>query len=280
MKRNVLGKGIDAIISNKPVAEKSDGFMEIDVGDVYPNPYQPRKKFSLEKIHELADSIKTSGLIQPVVVYKEEEKYYLVVGERRWRAAQHLKWEKIPAIIKNYSRDETIINALVENVQREDLNAIEIAEGIELLIEQTGLKQDELSEKLGMNRTTLTNYLRLLKLPEAVKQSIISGNITPGHARAILTLEEKNDMLIALSHILQNKLSVRQTEAFVKNFNRKTKEEVENYDPNVLKTEEKLARLLSTKVKLKYGKEGNGRIEIFFNNLEEFERLYKIMCEE
>lgn len=280
MKRNVLGKGIDAIISNKPVAEKSDGLMEIDIGDVYPNPYQPRKKFSLEKIHELADSIKVSGLIQPVVVYKEEEKFFLVVGERRWRAAQHLKWEKIPAIVKNYSRDETIINALVENVQREDLNAIEIAEGIELLIDQTGLKQDELSEKLGMNRTTLTNYLRLLKLPEAVKQSIISGNISPGHARAILALEDKNDMLIVLSNILQNKLSVRQTEAYVKNFNRKVKTEKETYDPNVKKTEEKLARLLSTKVKLKYGKEGNGRIEIFFNTVEEFERLFKIMSEE
>ena len=149
MKRKVLGRGIDAIISNKPVSEQKNGLMEIDIDNIYPNPNQPRKKFSIEKIKELANSIQESGLIQPVVVYKIDEKYYLLVGERRWRASQYLKWKKIPAIVQESSADDSIIKALVENIQREDLNAIEIAEGIEMMMKQTGLNQDMSSEKLG-----------------------------------------------------------------------------------------------------------------------------------
>jgi len=280
MKRNVLGKGIESIIANKPAYEPDSGLLEIDVDNIYPNPYQPRKKFSVEKIRELAASINESGLIQPVVVYKEDNKYYLIVGERRWRAAQYLKWKKIPALIKDSSKNETIINALVENIQREDLNAIEIAEGIELMMKQTNLNQDQCSEKLGMNRSTLTNFLRLLKLPEAVKQSIISGNISQGHARALLALENNNDILVALSMILQNKLSVRQTEAYVKKFYKEKKAAKINEDPDLVKTEEKLARMFSTKVKLNYSKNGSGKIEIFFSQVDEFERIFNMLAQE
>ncbi len=280
MKRKVLGKGIEAIISNKPIHDKDSGLIEIDIDNIYPNPSQPRKKFSVEKIKELAGSIKETGLIQPVVVFKEAEKYYLLVGERRWRAAQYLKWRRIPAIVKDSSRDDAVLNALVENIQREDLNAIEIAEGIELMMKQTSLNQDQCSEKLGMNRSTLTNYLRLLKLPEAVKQSIISGSISQGHARAILALENKNEMLIALSNILQNRLSVRQAEAYVKRLNKKKKAIRVMSDPDILKTEEKLTRLFSTKVKLRYSKNGSGRIEIYFSQVDEFERIYKILTKD
>jgi ParB family chromosome partitioning protein len=280
MKRQVLGRGIEAIIANKPVQEQGSGFIEIDIDSIYPNPNQPRKKFSTEKIKELANSINESGLIQPIVVYQKDEKYYLLVGERRWRASQYLKWKKIPAIIQEVSGDDVIIKALIENIQREDLNAIEIAEGIEMMMKQTGLNQDQSGEKLGMNRSTLTNYLRLIKLPEAVKQSIISGNISQGHARALLALEEKNDILIALSNILQNKLSVRQTEAYVKGFNKKKKAAKVDYDPDVQKTEEKLTRLFSTKVHLKYSKSGSGRVEIFFSDVNEFERIFKLLSKE
>ncbi len=203
-----------------------------------------------------------------------------MVGERRWRAAQLLKWRRIPALLRKVTREEAIISALVENIQREDLNAIEIAEGIESMMKQTELTQDLTGEKIGMNRSTLTNYLRLLKLPEAVKQSIISGNISQGHARALLALEDNNDMLLALSNILQNKLSVRQTEAYVKQFT-KTKKiaEVQN-DPDLIKTEEKLARYFSTKVKLNYGNSGAGKVEIFFTNVDDFDRIYKILLKE
>jgi len=277
MKRKVLGRGIDAIIANKPAHEQKDGLMEIDIDNIYPNPNQPRKKFSVEKIKDLANSINESGLIQPVVVYKEGEKYYLLVGERRWRASQYLKWKKIPAIVQATTHDGSIIKALVENIQREDLNAIEIAEGIEMMMKQTGLTQDMSSDKLGMNRSTLTNYLRLLKLPEAVKQSIISGNISQGHARAILALEDDNEKLTALSYILQNKLSVRQTEAYIKKFSKQKKVAKIVSDPDLIKTEEKLARFFSTRVKLKYSKSGNGRIEIFFSDVDEYERIYKLL---
>ncbi len=281
MKRNVLGKGIDAIISNKPTVEVDDkGYIEIDIDEIYPNPYQPRKKFSVEKIKELADSLTESGMIQPVVVYKEENKYFLMVGERRWRAAQFLKWKQIPAIVKNLTQNDLIIGALVENIQREDLNPIEVAEGIEMLIKEMGLTQEKAGEKLGMNRSTLTNYLRLLKLPEAVKESVITGAITQGHARAILALEDNALILEALSRILKNGFSVRQAEKLVKSL---TKEKITpqiKEDPDVRKTEDRLARTLSTRVKLSYAKNGKGKIEIFFNQLEEFDRLYKLLIKE
>ncbi len=280
IKRKVLGKGIEAIITNKPQVSTESGFLEIDIDNIYPNPYQPRKKFSAERIKELADSLNESGLIQPVIVYKNEEKYFLMVGERRWRAAQYLNWKKIPAIIKNLTQDEIIVGALVENIQREDLNAIEVAEGIEVLIKEMELTQEKAGERLGMNRSTLTNFLRLLKLPEAIKESVISNDISPGHARAILTLEDNSSMLTALSLILKNNLSVRQTEKMVKNL---TKEKITTQileDPDIRKTEDKLARLLSTKVKLQYSKSGKGRIEIFFNQVEEFDRIYNILIKE
>ncbi|MCX6582567.1 MAG: ParB/RepB/Spo0J family partition protein [Candidatus Aminicenantes bacterium] len=286
MTRKVLGRGIEAIIANKPspvptVAE--NGLMELDIDAIYPNPYQPRKKFSAEKIKELADSMKEAGMIQPVVVYRDKEdnnKYYLMVGERRWRAAQYLKWNKIPAIVRDITHDEIIVGALVENIQREDLNAIEIGEGIELLIKEMGLTHEKAGERLAMNRSTLTNYLRLLKLPEAVKQSVISGAISQGHARGILALEDNTDILTALSKILKNNLSVRQTEAMVKNFH--TQRSAVNFqkDPDVVKTEEKLSRRFSTKVKLHYSKKGVGKIEIFFNQVEEFDRVYNLLFNE
>ncbi len=283
MTRKVLGKGIEAIIANKPVltaVESAGGLIEIGIDEIYPNPYQPRKKFSTEKIIELAESLKEAGMIQPVVVYKEDDKYFLMVGERRWRAAQYLKWTKIPAIVKNLTQDDLMVGALVENIQREDLNAIEVAEGIEVLIQQMALTQEKAGERLGMNRSTLTNYLRLLKLPEAVKESVISTAISQGHARALLALEDNSAILNALSKILKNNLSVRQTEKLVKNLTKEKLTPVIKEDPDVLKTEEKLARSLSTQVKLHYAKNGKGKIEIYFNQVEEFDRIYNILVKE
>ena len=284
MKRKVLGRGIDAIITNKPTAMAArKGLVDVDIDAIYPNPYQPRKKFSVEKIKELADSLEETGLIQPVVVYKEKNdnnKYYLMVGERRWRAAQYLKWKRIPAIVKDITQDEVIVGVLVENIQREDLNAIEVAEGIEMLINEMGLTQEKAGQRLGMNRSTLTNYLRLLRLPEAVKQSVISGTISQGHARAILPLEDNTDILTALSKVLKNNLSVRQTEKMVKSFYTRRSVSIVENDPDVLKIEEKLSRKFSTRVKLNYSKKGIGKIEIYFNQLEEFDRIYKLLFNE
>jgi ParB family chromosome partitioning protein len=283
MMRKALGKSIEAIIANRPsFSGEEKGLIEIDIDNIYPNPYQPRKKFSAEKIKELADSLKEAGMIQPVIVYKKDDRYYLMVGERRWRAAQYLKWEKVPAIIKDLSPDELIVGALVENLQREDLNAIEVAEGIEILIREMGLTQEKAGERLGMNRSTLTNYLRLLRLPEAVKENVISGAVSQGHARALLALEDDTAMLNALSRILKNNLSVRQTENLVKDMmeEKATPAAKVEDDPDLRKTEEKLSRLLSTKVKLLYSKNGKGKIEIYFSQVEEFDRIYKLIAKE
>ena len=280
MKRKALGKGIEAIISNKSSPELGNNFVEINIEDIYPNPFQPRKKFNIEKIKDLANSIKEAGMIQPVIVCKKAGKFYLVIGERRWRAVQYLKWKKIPAIIKDISTDDVMIGALVENIQREDLNAIEISEGIDMLMKKSGLNQENISRKLGMKRSTLTNFLRLLKLPEAIKQGVISNEITQGHARAILSLNSNDDMLEAFSNILKKKLSVRQTESFVKKFYLKDTKKIVQFDPDLQKIEDKLVKFFSTKVKLKYSNKGEGRIEIYFTKLDEFERIYKMFLKE
>ncbi len=280
MKRKALGKGIEAIISNKSSSELGSNFVEINIEDIYPNPFQPRKKFNIEKIKDLANSIKEAGMIQPVIVYKKDGKFYLVVGERRWRAVQYLKWKKVPAIIKDVSSDDIMIGALVENIQREDLNAIEVSEGIESVMKKSGLNQENISKKIGMKRSTLTNLLRLLKLPEAIKQGVISNEITQGHARAILSLNSNDDMLEAFSKVLKKKLSVRQTESFVKKFYLKDTKKRVQFDPDLQKIEDKLVKFFLTKVKLKYSNKGEGRIEIYFTKLEEFERIYKMFLKE
>lgn len=280
MKRKVLGKGIEAIISNRGADAPGGTILELDIEDLYPNPFQPRKTFDQEKIKELSDSIREAGMIQPVVVYRREDKYYLLVGERRWRAAQVLKWKKIPALVKELTVDEVMIGTLIENIQREDLNAIEIAEGIETLMKKNSLTQEEASEKLGMNRTTLTNYLRLLKLPDTVKQGIVSGKISAGHARPLLALKEREDMGVVFSQIIKKGLSVRQTEGVVKNFYEKGKRPASGPDPDMRNLEHKLTRLLSAKVKIIHSTSGNGRIEIHYRSLDDFQRIYKLFVKE
>ena len=285
MKRRVLGKGIEAIIANKPNLNENGDFIEVDIDNIYPNPYQPRKKFKQEKILELAASLKENGMIQPVVLYRDKNKYFLLVGERRWRSAQQLKWEKIPAIIKDVTPKEVMVAALVENVQREDLNAVEIAEGISLIIEKNNINQEEAAVKVGMKRTTVTNYLRLLKLPEAVKQSIISGDISQGHARALLGLENSDVILDVMSTILKGTLSVRETEKLVKKTNEKPAAEPGSnrkieQDPDLRKAEANLSKIFSSKVNLIYKKDGSGKIIVYFSNLEEYELIHNLITKE
>jgi ParB family chromosome partitioning protein len=276
MKRNVLGKGIAAIISNEPIGEKK--LFDIAVDNIYPNPFQPRKNFQEDALRQLAESMKEIGIIQPLVVFKRDGKYFLVVGERRWRAAQLLKWKKIPALVKEFTDNDIMAEALIENIQREELNAIEIAEGIEALISQSGDGQQAIADKLGMNRTTVSNFLRLLKLPVKIKEYIAHEILDQGHARALLSLKNDADILEAAERIIRKKLSVRQTEMLVKSFY--IFHEKINPDPDLKKMENKLIQHLATKVKLAYTKSGNGKIEIFFNSLAEFQRLFSILTKE
>jgi ParB family chromosome partitioning protein len=278
MKRKVLGKGIAAIIANEPLGKNR--LIDIDVDNIHPNPFQPRKSFQKNALQQLADSMKEEGIIQPVVVYKKDGKYFLVVGERRWRAAQLLKWEKIPAMVREFSDNNIMAKALIENIQREALNAIEIAEGIEALIAQSGEGQLETAERLGMNRATLANFLRLLKLPAPIKEAIVQEKLDQGHARALLALKSDQDMLAAAAQITRKNLSVRQAEMLVKNFYVVRKREKNGSDPDIVKMETRLTQCLATKVKLDYAKSGKGKMEIFFNSLAEFERLFAIISKE
>jgi ParB family chromosome partitioning protein len=278
MKRKVLGKGIAAIIANEPLGKNK--LIDIDVDSIHPNPFQPRKAFQKNALQQLADSMKEEGIIQPVVVYRKDGKYFLVVGERRWRAAQLLKWEKIPAMVREFSDDNIMAKALIENIQREALNAIEVAEGIEALIAQSGEGQQETAERLGMNRATLANFLRLLKLPAPVKEAIIQEKLDQGHARALLALKSDQDMLAASAQIIRKNLSVRQAEMLVKNFYAVHVKEKSGVDPDIIKMETRLTQCLATKVKLDYAKSGKGKMEIFFNSLAEFERLFAILSKE
>ena len=278
MKRKVLGKGIAAIITNEPLGKNR--LVDLDVDSIHPNPFQPRKSFQKTALQQLADSMKEDGIIQPVVVYKREGKYFLVVGERRWRAAQLLNWEKIPAVIKEFSDNDVMAKALIENIQREELNAIEIAEGIEALIAQSGEGQQETAEKLGMARATLANFLRLLKLPGSIKEAIVQGKLDQGHARALLALKSEGDMLAAAAQVMRKGLSVRQAEMLVKKYDDAPKKAKAGPDPDIVKMENRLTHSLATKVKLDYARTGKGKVEIFFNSLAEFERLYAILCKE
>jgi ParB family chromosome partitioning protein len=278
MKRKVLGKGIAAIIANEPLGKNR--LVDLDVDCIHPNPFQPRKSFQKIALQQLADSMKEDGIIQPVVVYKREGKYFLVVGERRWRAAQLLNWEKIPAVIKEFSDNDVMAKALIENIQREELNAIEIAEGIEALIAQSGEGQQETAEKLGMARATLANFLRLLKLPGSIKEAIVQGKLDQGHARPLLALKSDGDMLAAAAQVMRKGLSVRQVEMLVKKYDDAPKKAKAGPDPDIVKMENRLTHSLATKVKLDYARTGKGKVEIFFNSLAEFERLYAILCKE
>ncbi len=278
MKRKVLGKGIAAIIANEPIGKNK--LIDIDVDSIHPNPYQPRKTFPKNALQQLADSMKEVGIIQPVVVFKKDGKYFLIVGERRWRAAQLLRWEKIPAMVKEFSEKDVMAEALIENIQREELNAIEIAEGIEALMSKSSEGQQETAERIGMNRATLANFLRLLKLPVQIKEDIVQGKLDQGHARALLALKTDQDMLAAAAQIIRKNLSVRQAEMLVKKFYAAAGKEKIDLDPDILKTENRLTQFLATKVKLNYAKSGKGKIEIFFNSLAEFERLFSILSKE
>ena len=189
MKRKVLGKGIAAIIANEPLGKNK--LVDLDVDSIHPNPFQPRKTFQKNALQQLAESMKEDGIIQPVVVFKRDGKYFLVVGERRWRAAQLLRWEKIPAVVKEFSDNDVMAKALIENIQREELNAIEIAEGIEALIAQSGEGQQETAEKLGMNRATLANFLRLVEIAGPGQGSHRPGQARPGACPRPAGLEKR-----------------------------------------------------------------------------------------
>jgi len=284
MKRNALGKGLGSLIpSGSPAKPAPPGELKIEVSRIRPNRRQPRQDFDDAAIEDLAKSLRTTGLLQPVIVRPVENDHYeLVAGERRWRAAQRAGIHRIPAVIRDVPDERLLELALIENVQREELNAIEEAEAYRILADDLGLTQQEIAERVGKQRTSVANSLRLLNLPPRVQQMVRGKQISMGHARALLALEDARTILELAERIAKEGMSVREVEARAKRAptaapgrpGRPSKA----IDPNVAAAEQTLQSALATKVRI-VGSPTSGRIEIQYKGDEDLDRLYRIMLQ-
>ena len=282
-KYNALGRGLDALISTESVRTGgSSTINEIAIDQIEPNPNQPRREFDEEALAELATSIREIGIIQPITLRQvADNKFQIIAGERRWRASQLAGLRAIPAYIRTIKDENVMEMALVENIQREDLNAIEIALAYEHLLENTGMTQEKVSERVGKSRTAITNYLRLLKLPAQVQMALQKKEIDMGHARARRSLDSPSLQIKLFKEIQKNGYSVRKVEEMVQQLNSgddiqtaKKKIEAKAKLPeefNVLK--EKLGRFLNTKIQMTCSPKGKGKITIPFANEEELEHI-------
>jgi len=280
-----LGMGLDALLKLNITDENEDnsekiiaGFVELPLEKIIPNPDQPRKNFSDEAIQSLAQSIKSYGIIQPITVSKKGEFYEIIAGERRYRAAKLLGLEKIPVIIKDTSQRERLELSLIENIQRENLNPIEEALAYSNLIETYGITHEELSERLGKSRTAITNMIRLLNLDIQIQKWLMDGTITPGHARTILSIENKKEHISFAEYIIKNNLSVREAEKIAKIWpieKKESKKTAPIREIELQRAEEILARKLQSKVNI-IGTSQKGKIQIEYFSQEELERLLEL----
>ena len=283
MKQKGLGRGLDALFGSDKIEVKTkpmEEMAEILLSEIIPNPTQPRTDFDGEALEELADSIRQLGLIQPITVKRDGEKYIIISGERRWRASEIAGLKSVPAYIREV--DDTTLHAmaLVENIQREELNAIEISLGMQRLIEECGLTQEALAERLGKKRSTVANYLRLLNLPDEVQFSIKGGLISMGHAKAIASAESKAKQLSLLKRCIKSNLSVRQLEELVRLSSEKKQETTtptidEEYPESYSRLVEYLEKFFSQDIAIKRGKNGGGKIIIDFANDSDIEKFVK-----
>lgn len=269
--RKALGKGLSALIPDNLEQDELDKIKDIDIDIISPNPNQPRKNFEVDKLEELSDSIKRYGLIQPIIVKKEDKIYTIIAGERRWRAAKIAGLSTIPCIIRDIENRNASELALIENIQREDLNPIDEANAYDYIMQRYAITQEELSDVIGKSRVYVTNILRLLNLDDYVKEKIISNEISQGHARAMISLDKK-DQIKLVDRIIAEGLNVRDIEKIVKNMkNPKIKRTLEK-DKFVLNIEEVLTSRFSSKVKIT-SKKNKGKIEIEYKNIEDLNRL-------
>ena len=287
-KKRAMGRGLGAILSaeSKAVQSATDAgakdlvgnIVEIPIEDIYPNANQPRTHFDEKALQELAESIKVLGIIQPITVRKDGAKFEIISGERRYRASKMAGLKEIPAYVRLVNDQELLEMALVENIQREDLDAIEVALTYQRLLEEIGLTQEALSQRVGKERSTITNSIRLLKLNPDVQQAIRNGDISAGHGRAILSLENPKDQQALFKQIVNNRLSVRQAEEAAKHF-KSPKEISISKEPktlpnNLRRAEKTLADTLALKVEIKSSAKGNkGKIVLNFDNEEELEKI-------
>jgi len=284
-KKMGLGKGLDSMIPPKTTSKAATtketkttktGETILKITEVEPNKGQPRKYFNEDALQELSDSIKQHGIVQPLVVSKKDDYYEIIAGERRWRAAMMAGLKEVPVVIKDYSPQEIMEVALIENIQREDLNPVEEARAYQNLIKEYNLKQDEVAEKVSKSRTAITNSLRLLKLDERVLDMLVDENISSGHARALLGLADGEEQYNIATKVFDEKLSVRETEKLVKGINnpvqKKPKKELKN-EFVYRDLEEQLKQKIGTKVRINRKTEQKGKIEIEYYSPEELEKI-------
>ena len=293
VKKRGLGAGLDNLIPDIGLettedvkkTEKENVSREtlIPVIKIEPNRAQPRTRFDEDALQELADSIKQYGIIEPIVVQKRENHYEIIAGERRWRAARLAGLKEVPVVINDYSEDEIFTIALIENIQREDLNPIEEAVAYQKLIQELNLKQDEVAEKVSKSRTAITNSMRLLKLDQRVQQMLIDEMITEGHGRALLPITDPEEQFTLAMKVFDEKLSVRETEKLIKKIQEEKKtpdkpvEEIKDVSFVYKSLEEKLKRTLGTKVEIKNKSNNTGKIEIEYYSMDELERIVELM---
>ena len=294
-KRNALGKGLSALLNDSvnvnpdknsavsaPEVNSLGSVNEIKIAEIQVNPFQPRTEFDEQALNELADSIKLQGLIQPITVRRvNAHSYQLISGERRLRASKIAGLTQIPAYVRTANDQQMLEMALIENIQRENLNAIEVALSFQRMIDECSLKQEELSERVSKNRSTVTNYLRLLKLPPGIQASIRDGRISMGHARALISVDDPAKQLFIHQHIIKDGLSVRKVEELVREVQRApVKKEGKQPEPMsyaLQKIEDELASKFSTRVKLKVSGQGKGMIEIPFLSEDDLGRILEML---
>ncbi len=280
----MLGRGLSALLSESPTTT-SEELKEIDTNLIDPNPVQPRSRFDEKLLEELVQSIKNNGIVQPLLVRRvHNDRYQIIAGERRWRAAQRAGLSHVPAVIKDIPDDRMLELALIENIQRQELNAIEEAYAYKRLIETLGLTQEIVAQRVGRDRTFITNYLRLLKLPEDIQLLVEEGKLSMGHARALLGVDDINLQRKIAKKTLDVGLSVRDVEKAVKNNNLGTGtaeqpvQKLKSYDANLRLAETKLRRVLGTQVKLLPNhNSAGGKIEIHYYDDSDLNRLYELI---
>ncbi|HKB67404.1 MAG TPA: ParB/RepB/Spo0J family partition protein [Pyrinomonadaceae bacterium] len=285
MTRKALGRGLGALLSAEGTATAYEETNEIATELIDPSPLQPRSVFDDRKLDELANSIRSNGVVQPVLLRRKGNRFELIAGERRWRAAEKAGLIKIPAVIRNVSDDKVLEIALIENIQREDLNPIEEAKAYKSLIETLGLTQETVGERVGRDRSYVTNYLRLLKLPEDLQELLQTGRISTGHARTLLGLDQPDIQRRIARRVIEQGLSVRATEQLVRVAGAKRSPPVlkpsakeHETDPNIRAAESKLRRHFGTKVRIvQSSNSSSGKIELEFYNQTDLNRLYALL---
>ncbi len=281
MARQVLGRGLSALLGEETEKTNSEELLELDLDLIEPNSEQPRTRFTEENLNELTQSIRANGIVQPIVVRRKDSRYQIVAGERRWRAAQRAGLQKIQAVVKDVADDKLLELALVENIQRQELNSIEEAKAYKNLIIAVGLTQEMVAERVGKNRTVITTSLRLLKLPEEIQKLIEEEKISAGHGRALLMIDDVESQKRVAKTIIEMSLSVREAEKTVKRLTRGESQNVVNkqvkpeVDANIKSAETKLRRFLSTNVHIiPDGKGTGGKIEIEYYGEIDLDRIY------